>query len=165
MKTTICAIMILVLLVLPLCYADVGPSPAPPNVAVHLIWNGAPASTVDEITYHCMGSDVSEPTSAVEPHTITLSCSGGTCTNSDGWYYKFNPCFDFPRGYFSYTLDGNIVRTEEVKFTDTFTSYDITIDAESGQVSSKLGSNMPTGCLPALLLPALLGVAFILSRK
>jgi hypothetical protein len=157
--------MILVLLVLPLCYADVGPSPTPPKIAVHLVWNGAPASTVTEMTYHCMGSGVSDPTSAVEPHTTQLSCSGGTCTNSGGWYYKFNPCFDFPEGYFSYEFEGNMVRTEEVKFKDTFTSYDITIDAESGQVSSKMGSNMPTSCMPALLLPALLGAALFLSRK
>lgn len=165
MASIIRAMMVLVLLVLPLCYADVGPSPAPPKVTVHLGSNGVPAADVSEITYHCMDSEITEPASAVEPHAITLSCSAGTCTNSGGWYYKFNPCFDFPGGYFSYEFGGKTVRSGEVEFTDSFTSYDIAIDAESGQVKSKFGSDVPTGCLPAAVLPALLGAAMFLSRK
>lgn len=159
------AIMVLVLLALPLCYADVGPAPAPPMVIVHLVTDSAPESGVSEITYHCMGSDTSDPSSAVEPHTVKLSCSEGKCTNEGSWYYKFNPCFDFPGGYFSYEFNGKTVRTEDVEFKDAFTSYDITIDAASGQVKGKVGSNMPSGCMPALLLPTLFGAALFLSRK
>ncbi len=164
MKSTIC-LMILALLILPLCHADVGPSPTPPKIMVHLVSNGVPATGVSEITYHCNGTDVSEPASPVEPHTIALSCSAGTCTNDAGWYYKFNPCFGFPAGHFTYVFDGKTVRSEEVSFKDTLTSYDITIDAPSGQVKSKMGTNVPTNCMPALVLPALLGAAFFLSRK
>ena len=158
-------VMILVLLALPLCYADVGPAPNPPTVIVRLVSNGIPAAGVSEITYHCMGSDVSDPASAVEPYMTIWSCSAGTCTNEGSYYYKFNPCFDFPGGHFSYEFDGKTVRSEDVKFNSEFTTYDITIDAASGQVKSKVGSNMPTGCLPAMVLPAFLGAVFLLSRK
>jgi len=164
MKSVIYAL-ILALLALPLCYADVGPSPDPPDVVVHLVSDGAPASGVSEITYHCMGTNVTEPSNAVEPYMMAWSCSGGTCTNEGAAYYKFNPCFNFPGGYFSYEFDGKEVRSEDFDVGGCSSSCVITIDAASGQVESVRVSEIPSLCPPGLLLPLLLGAALFLSRK
>ncbi|MEW6723289.1 MAG: hypothetical protein AB1324_08550 [Candidatus Micrarchaeota archaeon] len=148
------------MLAAPLVFADVGPSPEPPKVVVNLVKDGAPAAGVESITYHCMGSVETPDAGAVEPQPIELACTSGKCTNEKGWYYKFNPCFSFPEGYFSYTLDGKEVTTESFSFDESYSSYEITIDAPSGNVTSKLGSSVP-GCGSAFVLAAaLLGALF-----
>ncbi|NYZ73627.1 hypothetical protein H0O00_00630 [Candidatus Micrarchaeota archaeon] len=165
MKPIIRVIMIMVLLVLPLCYADVGPSPTAPKVVVHLVKDGQPVSTVTEITYHCMGTNETYQENAIDPYPVNFSCNNGVCTNDQQWYYKFNTCFSFPEGHFSYEIDGKTVRTGDVAFAASYDKYDITIDAGTGTILAQSGSSGSGGCLPAAILPALLGAALFLSRK
>jgi hypothetical protein len=145
--------LVALLLCVPFAFADAGPSPAPPKVIVHLVKNGQPEASVTEITYHCMGTADTNTSNAVEPYPVKFACSGGKCTNEE-WYYKFNPCFSFPEGYFSYVLDGKAVRTGTFNTTDKYDNYEMTIDAPTGQVTSSVGTS--GSCLPALLLPAIL---------
>lgn len=155
------AILLLAILVLPLVHADVGPAPSPPKVTVHLVTNNQPETRVSAITYHCMGTDVTDPASPVEPHVVEFACSGGTCTN-DEWYYKFSPCFGFPEGFFSYDYLGSEVRTETVGSNKSYEKYDITLDAPTGQVSG----NTESSCnLAGFILPAIMGAALLSSRR
>ena len=154
---------LVLMLAAPLVFADVGPAPPPPKIVVNLVKDGAPASGVSSITYHCMGSEETPDAGAVDPQPIDLACTGGKCTNDGGWYYKFNPCFSFPEGHFSYVLEGQEVTTESVSFGESYTSYDITIDAASGDVTSQAGSSVP-GCGSAFVLAAALFRALFARR-
>ena len=156
--------LVVLMFCVPFAFADVGPSPEHPQVVVHLVNDGAPESSVSEITYHCMNTTDTETSSAVEPYPVKLSCSGGNCTNSGSWYYKFNPCFNFPEGYFSYEFGGRTVRTEGFNFSGDFKNYDITVDAPTGQISSKTGSSCS---MAGVLLSAILlgSAALAYSRK
>lgn len=158
-KLRLALIAVLFLAALPLAFADVGPSPSAPRVVVHLVKNNAPVTTVSEITYHCLGSTDENVSSPVAPAPIKLRCTAGTCTNEAGWYYKLSPCFSFPGGYISYDLGRGEIRTRDFDFEQEYQNYDMTIDAESGNITSTSGSSIPSGCLPAfllLLVPALL---------
>lgn len=142
-------------------FADVGPSPPAPEVVVHLVRGGAPVEDVTEMTYHCMGVEEGGDDGAVSPQTAKLACSGGTCTNSGGWYYKFNPCFGFPSGHFSYDLGGKTVVTGTFNNTEAYSKYEMTVDADTGRITSTLGSTVP-GCLGAALLA---GIALFAYRR
>ncbi len=158
-KLHLVLVAVLFLAALPLAFADVGPSPQAPKVTVHLVKNNAPVTTVSEIIYHCLGSTEENASSPVAPAPIKLECTAGTCTNEGGWYYKFNPCFSFPGGYISYDLGQGEVKTRDFSFNQTYQNYDMTIDAESGNITSTSSFTPPSGCLPAfllLLVPALL---------
>lgn len=147
----------LVLCLVALSFADVGPPQTPPSVTVHMVQNGLPETSITNITYHCLGVE-NEGASPVDPSPTRLDCSNGTCTN-DNWYYKFNPCFMFPTGYFSYEFGGKRIKTENVSFDREYSAYDITIDAPTGWITGKTG---PGGCsLASLGLAAVLLAAFI----
>lgn len=161
MTTLLRMALLALILVLPMAFADVGPSPAPPKVTVYLVKDGSPAAGVSEMTYHCTAGEVSETASAVEPYPINLTCSGGTCTNDNGWYYKFNPCFSFPGGYFTYVFDGNNVQTENFSVGGCSSGCVVTVDAPTGQIESIRVSETPGICTPALVLGALLGAALL----
>jgi len=161
MASILRAILILTLLALPLVHADVGPAPAAPNVTVHLMKDGQPAASVSEVTYHCMNVDSAEPGS-VNPYPVDFPCSAGVCSNSGGWYYKFNPCFGFPEGYLTYEYDGKQVRTETVGSNKSYDKYDITVDAPTGQVSG----NVQSSCnLAGFILPAIIMAALLMARR
>jgi len=153
----------LMLLALPLAFADVGPGPAAPTVTVHLVRNNASFTGISTITYHCMDSTGWNASSPVQPVPVNLSCSAGTCTNDAGWYYKFNPCFSFPEGYFSYGIGGSEKRTDEFNVYDSSGSYDLTIDVDSGAITSGKGPPSP-GCLPATAILAVLAAALLARR-
>lgn len=149
-------VVVVLMFCVPFAFADVGPSPSPPQVTVHLVNAGAPETSISEITYHCMNTTDTDASSAVDPYPIRLSCSGGNCTNAGSWYYKFNPCFDFPDGYFSYDFGGKSVRSEQLNMSGGLKNYDITVDAPTGQISSRVGIScgMPGAMLSAILLGA-----------
>ncbi|MDD5339693.1 MAG: hypothetical protein PHV13_00405 [Candidatus ainarchaeum sp.] len=144
-------VVMLFLAALPVAFADVGPSPQPPSVVIHLVKNNMPVTTVSEITYNCLGSTDENVSNAVAPVPIKLACTAGTCTNENGWYYKFSPCFGFPGGYISYDLGHGKIRTGDFTYNESYQKYEMTIDAESGNITSRSGSSIPS-CLPAFLL-------------
>lgn len=148
---------LIAILILPLAHADVGPSPAPPKVVVRIVEDGQPATSVTHVTYHCRGTDERNESGAVSPHPINLTCSDGVCTNDGGWYYKFNPCFGFPEGYFTYEHGGKEIRTETLDRNKSYENYDVTVDAPTGQITANRGSSCSlTGfILPAIVLGSL----------
>ncbi len=151
-------------LIAPSAFADVGPSPAPPTVMVHMVDNGQPDTSVSEITYHCMG-DLTEDTGAVSQRAMKLACSGGNCTNSGGWFYKFNPCFNFPGGFFTYEYSGGSGRSEDFNFSGNYTKYELTVDSKSGAISSKIGTSLPSGCCGSAFILAGIGVGALFMRR
>ncbi len=158
------AILLLALLVLPLAHADVGPSPAPPKVTVHLTEGGQFATSITQLTYHCLGTDERNESGAVTPYPVNFSCSGGTCTNDQQWYYKFNPCFGFPDGYFTYQYGGSEVRTEDLSAlfggSERKNTYYVEIEASTGQLKSGSVSDDGSCPLTMILLPAILACGF-----
>ena len=142
-----------------LVHADVGPSPSPPKITIHLVnENGAPETSIDEIVYHCMSVETGED-NALAPTPMSFDCINGACTNDAGWYYKFNPCFDFPSGYFSYELNGVPMKTATFTPTPAQSNYEITFNAKTGE---KTGSSSSSGCcVPAFILLGLVGAVII----
>jgi len=155
------------LLAVPLAFADIGPGPEIPDITVTLMESGQPAGGVESITFHCMGVESAEPGS-VNPYPVDFPCSGGVCTNSGAWYYKFNPCFMFEEGYFSYMYNGKQIRSESFN-ASTPGRNNMVIDAPTGQISTGGVQPGPGGlcglgmvALPAALLGA---VAFGQARR
>jgi hypothetical protein len=154
-----------VMLASALSFADVGPSPSAPTVVVHMVSGGSPDASVDEITYHCMG-DPTDDTGAVTQRAMAISCSEGNCTNEGGdWFYKFNPCFNFPGGYFTYDYGGQRVQTGGFNFSGNFTRYELTVDAPSGDISSSFGSSLPAGCCGSAFVLAAIGAGALFARR
>lgn len=163
-KTALVILIASVFLCAPLVHADTGPSPPQPNVTVHMVAGGKPALTVSEITYDCMG-ETTDDHGAVTQRVMTLACAGGTCTNAGGWFYKFNPCFGFPGGRFTYDYNGSSAVSEELNTTGNFTKYDITIDAPSGHVISSFGTSIPAGCCGSAFVLAAIAAGAVFVRR
>jgi len=152
------------LLFVPLSSADVGPSPPPPDVIVHLEKNGTAESGIQNITYHCMGS-ASADEGAVSQRLVDFDCVGGTCTN-DHWFYKFNPCYDFPSGHFSYTYGGREISSDSFNNTEKRGRYEMTIDAPTGKITKKDAPEpLPYACWSSVLFIPLVLIGAIACRK
>jgi hypothetical protein len=149
-------------------FADAGPAPPSPDVAVYLQKSdGSPDLAVALVTYHCMGSNATD-NGAVTQRLADLPCAGGKCGNSGAWFYKFNPCYDFPEGYFSYELGGRTISTDYFNNTPGASAYSFVVDSESGRMKGSSTSNIPyplSCCLPALALPALAAAALFTAKK
>lgn len=128
-------ISLLILNFVGMVYADVGPSPEPPKVTVNLVSGNAPATDINEIVYHCYGESNSSD-SVVSDRLVALPCNNGICKNSDSWFYKLNPCFSFPYGYFSYQLNGIEKQTEIFNISEGQSTYDMTFDVQTGELKS-----------------------------
>jgi hypothetical protein len=149
-------VLMFVLLALPLVYADVGPGPTQPEVIVHFVKGGVVETTVSNVTYNCMGNKTNA-TGAVSQTRIVLTCVGGTCDNNRSWFYKFNPCFRFLPGTFSYEFNGKEMETEMFN-TSSYTKYEMTVEAETGKITSTTVTipQKPPTCLPGFLLLVIL---------
>lgn len=138
-------------------HADIGPSPPSPDITVYLVTGSVPESTITDITYHCeLPGNGSSPID--ERETIFL-CESGTCLNNGGWFYKFNPCFSFPAGYFSYEYKGTQMRTQTFVPEENKDSYSYTIDVEKGEITGQTSSKKDFGCWTSAILIGLLGLA------
>jgi hypothetical protein len=112
-----------------LASADVGPSPASPDIDVQLQINGIDYSGINQVTYHCEGSNDTD-IGAVDQRLVNISCnSQGECKNSN-WFYKLNPCY-YSSGFFSYEFDNGIMQTQMMDFTKAG-KYDVFIEVDSG---------------------------------
>lgn len=157
--------LVMLLLAASVVFADVGPAPDPPKVVVHMVKDGQPETSIESITYKCVipyggGAMMNEP------RPVEFHCDGGTCTNDGSdWFYKFDPCFSFPRGEFTYSYNGKQMVSERFEFSDSFDKYELTIDAPSGHIDSKLGSSLPGCCGSGFMIGAILaGMAFVRKR-
>jgi len=161
------AIAFAIILLLSLSNADAGPSPPSPDVSVSMQnSDGTPDLTVTVITYHCMGSD-STDNGAVTQRLADLPCAGGKCRNNGAWFYKFNPCYDFPEGYFSYERNGKEIKTDYFNNTRGASGYSMIVDSETGKIKGNNASNIPypISCFfPSFVLSAVMAAAFI-ARK
>jgi hypothetical protein len=162
------AIFLLALLLFSLAAADAGPSPPSPDVSVSMQKSdGSPDPAVTVITYHCMGSN-STDNGAVTQRLADLPCAGGKCRNNGAWFYKFNPSYNFPEGYFSYALNGNAVKTDYFSNTPGASGYSFVVDSESGKITNASVSNIPyplSCCLPSLVLSVLVAATFIAGKR
>jgi len=157
-----------VLLLMSIAHADIGPVPEHPSVFVNLQKSGSSDLRVTKITYHCYGSD-STDTGSVTQRLADIPCAAGTCSNGNGvWFYKFNPCYDFPEGFFSYELNGREIRTDYFNNTQKSDSYAFIIDSENGKITSYNGGTLPgpgPTCLPAFILPLSIAAALFASGR
>jgi len=143
-----------IFLLLVLCavaFADVGPGPAKPDITVTFTKGGVPYGTDATLVFHCLENVSGE--GAVGEDEITFTCSAGVCRD-DYWFYKFNPCFNANRGYFTYALEGDALKNSS-EFAFTETGRDIVINADDGAVSK--GQNLFL-CPGSFILLALLSL-------
>ena len=171
MRATV--LLLICLFLLPVAFADIFPriysgEPTeynynPPKVTVYFQKNGSPDLRVTEATYHCEGSNSTE-TGAATQRLMAFSCSQGRCSNENsGWFYKYNPCYSFLPGFFSYTLDGKEMRTTSFTTTSKW-NHDIVIDSESGEIRAVDNPPPPSPCALGYILPFIILAAFVARR-
>ncbi len=139
MKFTIISLILLVTLI-SVSFADVGPSPPAPDVLIHMEKDGTAETSIVTLTYYCMGSTNASAQGAVSQRVSEFACTNGTCT-PNGWFYKFNPCYDFPSGYFSYDYNGINVSSASFSNSEKHGKYEMTIDAPSGKITKSDSSD------------------------
>ncbi len=124
----------MLLFVLPLVSADVGPGPSPVGVMVKVMKDGAAYTGTVEMTYLCSNAAVRKtvPQSPVEPYDMVMECAGGSCTRPQ--YYKFNPCF-YSKGRFELKADGKNVTSSEVSL-ETPGGHDFEMDVATGALTT-----------------------------
>ena len=132
-----------------LAHADIGPGPSKPEITIWMQEDGATHTEIDQITYHCNGTD-NRGTGSVEISAIDLACVKGACRN-DNWYYKFNPCF-YSSGYFSYNVSGEEKKSEWIGFPDA-KKYEFALDVVTGKFKA---IEPEPACLGGFILPGLL---------
>jgi hypothetical protein len=145
-------------------FADVGPGPAPPSLRLVLYQSGERYTGDATATYLCSAAEErGEPTGAVQPGDMPLSCSGGACT-IDRWYYKFNPCFASIGRIEVKTQNGSAVSGEFSM--EKGGAYDYDMDVASGALSGKGRSDNGMPCIGgAAMMAAIMGGALFLSSK
>ena len=149
------------LMMMSLAFADVGPSPPAPVVVVHLVKNGQPDTSISQIYYIC--DAISEPSdSPVGKNSVALPCVSGTCANDGEWFYKLNPCYDFPGGSLAYDVGGGALISAPVAVLSKGSYHEITFDTSVLTTETKTSDGFP--CMPAVLLPAILG-ALLLKKE
>ena len=141
-------------------HADVGPSPASPEINIQLQVNGIGYDGIDWITYHCEGSN-DTGMGAVDQKLVNITCVSGVCKNTN-WFYKLNPCF-YSSGFFSYGLDNKTIQTEMMDFTKPG-KYDGFIEIESGDSAMTykqpgVSDDLDGFCLVGFVFPVLVVVA------
>jgi hypothetical protein len=143
-------------------FADVGPGPAPPSLNIVLYKSGERYTGDATATYLCSAAkERGEPTGAVSPGDMPLSCSGGVCT-IQRWYYKFNPCFASSGRVEIKTADGSAV-SGEFSMQDG-AGYDYDMDVSTGALSGK-GKTGGVPCLGVAAIIVIAGGALFLSSK
>jgi hypothetical protein len=130
-------------------YADVGPGPTKPDITIWMQENGSTHTEIDQITYHCNGTD-NRGTGAVEISAIDFTCVKGACKNNN-WYYKFNPCF-YSSGYIGYTVNGESKKSEWIDFSEA-KQYTYNLDVVTGKF---MAIEPEPACLGGFILPGLL---------
>ena len=147
---------VVLLFVVSLASADVGPGPTAPEITVVLQGDVNDIHNITHITYHCEGTN-STGSGAVEPSVRDFACNESRCTAS-GWYYKFNPCF-YSSGYFSYDIGGVEKQSSWLNFTEG-RQYFVVLNTTTGQAGVA-----PSGCLGTVLIFSILGIACFFARR
>ncbi|MBU0590606.1 hypothetical protein KKF81_00560 [Candidatus Micrarchaeota archaeon] len=132
-------ILILILLVCSLAFADVGPSPDPPQLIVTFTKSNLTYDGPVELIYHC--NLLSDDSSPIGEREVELSCNAGLCTNPE-WFYKLNPCFDHGGGQFLYKESGSVYsETTIVSFDNRGARFEINLD--TGEINQFPHDNGP----------------------
>ncbi|MBN2478330.1 hypothetical protein JXB01_03510 [Candidatus Micrarchaeota archaeon] len=139
---------LILLFVIPLLFADIGPSPPSPEISVLLELEGNPFTEDIPLEYHCsQNHEVSG--SIIGQRTVPFSCSEGACT-SEGWFYKLNPCFEDNAGYFTYIYNNKTYTTEPFGVSSGGV-YEFTIDVSTGSFTKKSSLVCPFALAVVLL--------------
>ncbi|MFH1221724.1 MAG: hypothetical protein V1492_01430 [Candidatus Micrarchaeota archaeon] len=154
MKITI---LVLLILVASVAFADVGPAPEKPEITVTFLKGEKSYISEISLVYHCLAPN--EAASPVGDRNATFSCSKGVCKNSQ-WYYKFNPCFYPEDGYFIYTVGGVENRVNGSGRFNATGEYNVIVNMDNNEITSTTHVN----CGPSLVLLAAIGV-FAFLRK
>jgi hypothetical protein len=152
-------IMILLLAIACISFADAMPGPPVPDLDVSFIEGGEGAEGNFEATFVCSYAEEDPTSSLMGEREIELSCTGNTCSNNY-WFYKLNPCFSGEMGYIEYSR-GSQVKTSE-NFLVTEGGGEIMVDVDSGSV--EYFEKMPC-CLSSVLVILLLASAGFLWRS
>ncbi len=153
----------LLLLLFGVLFADIGPSPEPPQVSIQLTEAGNPYSGSISISYVCSVPNENSDTGPMGQRAIELSCSNGICTN-EGWFYKLNPCFSGSQGYFSYEWKEDNMSTDDFALQSS-NEYGFELELSDASLASRPPKKKEAGfCLaPGLLAIFLLGLVFTRS--
>jgi hypothetical protein len=155
--------LIVLLLVFGFLFADIGPSPLPPEINIYLLQNGELYLEDFSITYKCADTILSEE-SPVGQSTIEFGCFEGLCTHS-GWFYKLNPCFSDANGYFIYYWGGQEMQSQNFTFYSE-ESYALSLELTTGKLTEKnIGKDPDKGGVCPISLLILSSVVSIALRN
>lgn len=135
--------LLILLLVLPLMFADFGPAPPAPRVTVKLYGPGIEGATPIpyggemNVTYYCNASMLNLSSDLIHNwgYRVNFICANWECHN-DGWgIYKFSPCYYPEHGYFNYSINGLEMTSQDLGFADG-NNYDVKVDMYTGKILS-----------------------------
>lgn len=146
--------MIMALPLLMLAVGDIGPPPPYTHFTIQFIENGEQYAGPVWAVYHCQNPEVSPGDGPLETVEVELECSSGVCTNGN-WFYKFNPCYDWNRGYIKYKIsqESDYLSTGLFIFSEENSSFSVDIDSGKIRVPEEKGP-APEIC------PVLTGILF-----
>lgn len=128
-------------LVFGLLLADIGPSPNPPDITVHLTYEDLAYDGYLELTYRCINDDLvyGDEDNIMDERDVEFACTEGTCYNTY-WFYKLNSCFSGQDGYFTYEIQGEGMTSDHIVFEQE-KSYNIYLELLSGNIYTESGNN------------------------
>jgi len=161
------SVSVVLLLLLNISFADVGPSPDAPSITLRVLENGEPYAGHVEVRYICtkeLPPDV-EPDDDLFGIYMPLECEDGVCTNPV-WFYKLNECF-YSSGVFEMKDGGGTKSSIEVDLTSPG-NYEFSFDVETGvflTLKREPKQQVDVCCGSFLIFVLLPLAAFVRSRR
>lgn len=154
---------VFVLIFSSIVFADIGPSPDPPEITVMFIEQDAPYLGSMELRYRC-NIPPDADNGPMGDREVDFSCNNGVCKNA-GWFYKLNPCFDNNQGYLAYKKPGETEyqKTDILAFSGNDDMIEINLD--SNEVTLIPGEDKEPACCLSMGIIAFIGCGLFLTRK